>query len=111
MDRPPIDADALRAALGERWPRTEVVAEAESTNADLLADEHAPDRAVLVAEHQRSGRGRLDRSWTSPPRAGLTFSVVLRPAAPVRTWGWLPLRRRGRPARRGDGAGPACRRG
>lgn len=91
MDRAPIDLDALRAALGARWPRTEVVDEVESTNATLARDTAAPHRAVLVAEHQRSGRGRLDRTWTSPPRAGLTFSVVLRPTAPSRTWGWLPL--------------------
>lgn len=91
MQRAPIDGTALRAALGDRWPRTEVVAEDESTNATLVRDTGAPDRAVLVAEDQRSGRGRLDRTWTSPPRAGLTFSVVLRPTAPVRTWGWLPL--------------------
>lgn len=91
MERAPIDSTALRAALGSRWPRTEVVDEDESTNATLSHDTAAPDRAVLVAEVQRSGRGRLDRTWTSPPRAGLTFSVALRPAAPIRTWGWLPL--------------------
>jgi BirA family biotin operon repressor/biotin-[acetyl-CoA-carboxylase] ligase len=56
-----------------------------------MRDEAAPDRTVLVAEHQTSGRGRLDRSWASPPGAGLTFSVLLRPSAPIPTWGWLPL--------------------
>ncbi len=91
MDRPPIDVDALHRRLGDRWTRITVVDEDESTNATLLRDEAAPDRAVLVAEHQRSGRGRLDRTWTSPPRAGLTYSVVVRPDAPIRTWGWLPL--------------------
>ena len=91
MERAPIDADALRAALADRWPRVEVVDEAESTNATLLHDESAPDRSVLVAEHQVSGRGRLDRTWVSPPRAGLTFSVVLRPEPPIPSWGWLPL--------------------
>lgn len=86
-----MDSDALRAAVGTRWPRVEVVAETTSTNADLMRDVMAPDRSVLVAEHQASGRGRLDRSWESPARAGLTFSVVLRPTAPIPTWGWLPL--------------------
>jgi BirA family biotin operon repressor/biotin-[acetyl-CoA-carboxylase] ligase len=87
----PVDADALRSTLGERWPRIAVVDETESTNADLLADEAAPDRSALVAEHQLSGRGRLNRAWISRPGAGLTFSVLLRPQAPIVTWGWLPL--------------------
>jgi BirA family biotin operon repressor/biotin-[acetyl-CoA-carboxylase] ligase len=87
----PIDAAALRAALGERWARVTVVAETTSTNADLLADPTAPDRSALVAELQTSGRGRLDRSWSSPPGRGLTFSVLLRPRVPMLFWGWLPL--------------------
>jgi BirA family biotin operon repressor/biotin-[acetyl-CoA-carboxylase] ligase len=91
VDRAPIDVDALGRRLGRRWAHVDVVAETESTNGDLMADPDAPDHAVLVAEHQRAGRGRLDRSWQSPPRAGLTFSMVLRPSAPIPTWGWLPL--------------------
>jgi BirA family biotin operon repressor/biotin-[acetyl-CoA-carboxylase] ligase len=91
MQRRPIDADALRAAVGERWARVEVVDAVESTNTQLLHDATAPDRSLLVAEHQTAGRGRLDRGWVSPPRAGLTFSVVLRPEPPIPTWGWLPL--------------------
>lgn len=68
-----------------------MVAQTESTNADLVADLRAPDRSVLVAEDQRAGRGRLDRRWSSPPRAGLTFSALLRPSVPLAGWGWLPL--------------------
>lgn len=89
--RPPIEPDRLRAALGPAWSRIQVVAETASTNADLLADGAAPERSLLVAEHQVNGRGRLDRTWTSPPRAGLTFSVRLRPNVPTSSWGWLPL--------------------
>jgi BirA family transcriptional regulator, biotin operon repressor / biotin---[acetyl-CoA-carboxylase] ligase len=46
---------------------------------------------VLAADYQAAGRGRLDRTWVSPPRAGLTFSVLLRPSVPLLHWGWLPL--------------------
>ena len=46
---------------------------------------------MLVAEHQVAGRGRLDRVWTSPPRAGLTVSFLLRPDVPAARRGWLPL--------------------
>jgi BirA family transcriptional regulator, biotin operon repressor / biotin---[acetyl-CoA-carboxylase] ligase len=89
--REPLDADRLRTALGTRWARIEVVEQTTSTNADLLADPRATDRSVLVAEHQSAGRGRFARNWVSPPRAGLTFSVLLRPPMPRAEWGWLPL--------------------
>jgi BirA family biotin operon repressor/biotin-[acetyl-CoA-carboxylase] ligase len=88
---PSLDADHLRRALGPRWQRVEVVERTGSTNADLLADRGAPDRSALVAEHQTAGRGRLDRTWTSPPGTGLTFSALLRPPVPLARWGWLPL--------------------
>lgn len=91
MERLPLDATRLRTALETRWSRVDVVDETASTNADLLADAALPDRTVLVAEHQVAGRGRFDRRWSSPPRAGLTFSVLLRPEPPLTRWGWLPL--------------------
>ena len=48
--------------------------------------------AILVAEEQTAGPGRLGRSWVSPPGAALTFSVLLRPdAIPPTMRGWLPL--------------------
>ena len=91
MERPGLDVDELRDALGGRWAAVEVVEQTTSTNVDLLARPDAADRTVLVAEYQSAGRGRLERSWESPARAGLTFSVLLRPAPPIATWGWLPL--------------------
>ncbi len=92
QSRRPLDADAMTARLAGRW-LVETVAETGSTNADLLAAAAtgAPAGTVLVAELQSGGRGRLGRSWSSPAGAGLTCSVLLRPAPPVPTWGWLPL--------------------
>lgn len=90
--RTTLDRARLESELGPPWSGIEIVDATESTNADLIAA--APTSAagaVLVAEYQRTGRGRLDRRWTSPPRAGLTFSVLLRPSAPASLWGWLPL--------------------
>jgi BirA family biotin operon repressor/biotin-[acetyl-CoA-carboxylase] ligase len=91
---PPLEATELRAALAGLVGDLDVVARTGSTNADLLAaaGAGAPDRTVLVAEQQDAGRGRLDRRWTSPPGAGLTFSVLLRASdVPLARWGWLPL--------------------
>ena len=91
MQRRALDLARLRTALDARWSRIDVVDETASTNADLLADSTAADRTALAAEHQLAGRGRFDRTWTSPPRAGLTFSALLRPTVPIQHWGWLPL--------------------
>jgi BirA family transcriptional regulator, biotin operon repressor / biotin---[acetyl-CoA-carboxylase] ligase len=96
LDRPPLRAAALRRALvpGDGfWADLRVLDSSPSTNADVSAAvrEGAPEGLVIVAEAQTAGRGRRDRSWTTPPRAGLTFSVLLRPSFPAAGWGWLPL--------------------
>src|SRR5580692_2063369 len=96
-ERASLDVAALRAAVvraGGLWRSVDVVPVTGSTNADLLARAAAgePEGAVLVAEQQRAGRGRLGRTWTAPPRAALTFSVLLRPdPVPRARLGWLPL--------------------
>jgi BirA family transcriptional regulator, biotin operon repressor / biotin---[acetyl-CoA-carboxylase] ligase len=90
----PLDAGALRAALVGPWAQLDVVERTGSTNADLLAaaTAGARDRTVLVAEYQEAGRGRMTRSWVSPPGTGLTVSVLLRPVGvPASRFGWLPL--------------------
>jgi BirA family biotin operon repressor/biotin-[acetyl-CoA-carboxylase] ligase len=95
--RMPLDAAALRRAAlrpGGLWRDVEVVARTGSTNADLLARalRGEPEGVVLAAEEQSAGRGRMGRSWVSPPRAALTFSLLVRPAAvPPARRGWLPL--------------------
>lgn len=52
-----------------------------STNdeAKALADADAGHGEVVVAEKQTDGRGRRGRSWVSPPRRNVAFSVILRP--------------------------------
>ena len=96
LDRPPLPAAALRRALvrpGELWTALDVREQTGSTNADVVAAARAgaPEGLVVVAERQTAGRGRLDRRWESPPRAGLAFSVLLRPPVPASRLAWLPL--------------------
>ncbi|MFF4545625.1 biotin--[acetyl-CoA-carboxylase] ligase [Streptomyces sp. NPDC001435] len=98
LDRPPLNTAALRRGLvreGGLWTGVEVVQRIGSTNSELVARAEAgkaTEGAVLVAEEQTAGRGRLDRQWTAPPRSGLFFSVLLDPVeVPVARWGWLPL--------------------
>ena len=97
LDRPPLQATPLRRALirtGGFWTDLDLRQRTASTNADAAtaARAGAAEGLIVVAEGQDAGRGRLDRGWVSPPRAGLTFSVLLRPAGvPMQRWGWLPL--------------------
>ena len=55
--------------------------EVGSTNdvAIAAADGGAPEGFVVAANAQSSGRGRLGRTWASPPDAGLYVSLILRP--------------------------------
>ncbi|MCX5331755.1 MULTISPECIES: biotin--[acetyl-CoA-carboxylase] ligase [unclassified Streptomyces] len=101
LDRPPLNRAALRRGLvrdgghGGLYCDVDVVQRTGSTNNDLVelaVKGEAEEGAVLVAEEQTAGRGRLDRQWTAPARSGLFFSVLLKPAeVPVARWGWLPL--------------------
>ena len=62
------------------YPRT------GSTNDEALrlARRGARHGCVALAEEQTKGRGRLGRSWLSAPGRGLTLSIVLTTALPVR---------------------------
>ncbi|WP_374986099.1 biotin--[acetyl-CoA-carboxylase] ligase [Streptomyces fradiae] len=95
LERPPLNAPALRRALlrpGSLWTSVDLVPGTGSTNTDLAARAASlPEGAVLVAEEQTAGRGRLDRTWTAPARSGLFFSVLLKPDVPARRLAWLPL--------------------
>jgi len=106
LDRPPLSQRGLERALvtpGGFWNRVDLRAETGSTNADAAAAalRGEPEGLVVVAEQQTAGRGRRDRQWTSPARAGLTLSVLLRPgvadaergwpAVPTGAYGWIPL--------------------
>lgn len=79
----PLDIDTLRAARrgarigGDiRWFES---LESTNTTARELAAAGAPEGVVVIAEGQTAGRGRLGRSWVSPPFRNLYLTIVLRP--------------------------------
>lgn len=89
LSRPPLAGPHGGPLRGPAGWRIEVVAVTGSTNTDVAARVRAGEGPglVLVAEQQRAGRGRLDRVWHSPPRAGLQLSAVL--STPPSSW--VPL--------------------
>src|SRR5262245_34102691 len=91
---PPVNADrlpddfaaALAATAAERGvfgARLDYAVEVGSTNdlAAAAADGGAPEGTTFVAGAQTAGRGRLGRTWFSPPGAGLYISTIVRRAS------------------------------
>ena len=65
----------------------------DSTNAcaRILGDAGTAEGAVVVADFQTSGRGRLGRTWIAEPGESLLLSVLLRPRIPIANAGLLTL--------------------
>jgi BirA family biotin operon repressor/biotin-[acetyl-CoA-carboxylase] ligase len=57
----------------------------QSTNdiAKELGDAGEPEGALVIAEEQTAGRGRLGRHWTASPRSSILMSLLLRPTLAV----------------------------
>ena len=77
-------------------PRLVVVDRTGSTNDDVLDGlrddpEAWPTGALLLADHQTGGHGRLGRTWTAPAGTSLIGTFVVRPDPGAGGLGWLPL--------------------
>ena len=68
----------LSGSLGKDLVLYETI---DSTNnaAKLLAKNGAPHGSVVLSRQQTAGKGRLGRSFFSPPGAGIYLSIILRP--------------------------------
>lgn len=64
----------LRGSFGHPYLYVEVCPSTQR----LLGEEHS-EGAVALAEVQTEGRGRLGRTWHSPPGVSLLFSILLEP--------------------------------
>ncbi len=65
----------------------------DSTNLEAMRQAKAgvAEGLCIVARTQTHGRGRLDRSWQSPPDAGLYMSLLLRPRFEINAWPLITL--------------------
>lgn len=79
-----LHADDLLARLPQNITIGRDIRVFEATNStndvvEKLARDGVREGVVVFAEAQTRGRGRLGRTWLSPARKGLWFSVLLRP--------------------------------
>ncbi len=85
IEEEPLAADAITRGLGTRLLARRVVyhARVASTNdiAKQLADAGEPEGTLVIADEQTTGRGRLGRTWVTPPRSSILMSLILRPRA------------------------------
>ena len=83
---PPLDLSIIESRLETRWlgrpsnSANELWDSIASTNtrAKELAALGAPMGTLVLARQQTAGRGRLGRTWESPPDAGIYMSIILR---------------------------------
>lgn len=64
-------------------PRVLPVVSSTNTLLKSMAAEGAPEGLALLAGEQTAGRGRMGRSFYSPPDSGLYMSLLLRPQIPA----------------------------
>lgn len=79
-----------------RWREVSVVEATGSTNADLVARAagepgSALDSVVLIAGHQRAGRGRHARTWQTPPGQLAVSAALAVESGQAPSIGWLSL--------------------
>jgi BirA family transcriptional regulator, biotin operon repressor / biotin---[acetyl-CoA-carboxylase] ligase len=76
----------LQGRLGRPY---RFVEECASTQRLLEAEE--AEGATVATDLQTHGRGRLGRTWETPPGRALLFSVLLHPRPPIALWPELSL--------------------
>ncbi len=99
LDAPPdiwcAEEIMARCPTGVGGPSWEPLLLAETASTSDVAREQAGRNAragfVVAATRQTRGRGRLGRTWESPPAGGLYVSVLLRPDLALREAGRLTI--------------------
>lgn len=96
---PPLTRETIHSTLSTSWlgHRIELFDCLPSTNREAvhLAQAEVEHGTVVIADCQTAGRGRLSRTWFSPPGANIYCSTILRttyPSERFTEWlSWLPL--------------------
>ncbi len=57
--------------------------ESTQTKAHERVAQGAPEGAVILAEQQTAGRGRMGKTWYSPSGKGIWMSMILKPQIPL----------------------------
>jgi BirA family transcriptional regulator, biotin operon repressor / biotin---[acetyl-CoA-carboxylase] ligase len=99
QDSPPLNVQVIERHLNSRSLGRRIVLHdrIESTNREAVALGQAgvEHGTLVLAEAQTAGRGRMGRSWFSPPGVNLYASLVIRTAIDAQRmagWlSWLPL--------------------
>jgi BirA family transcriptional regulator, biotin operon repressor / biotin---[acetyl-CoA-carboxylase] ligase len=76
----------LRGRLGRPYRFVD-----ECASTQRLLDGEEAEGATVATDHQTHGRGRLGRTWETPPARALLFSVLLHPTPPMALWPELSL--------------------
>ena len=84
-----ITTDLKTKQIGKRVHYFE---EIDSTQnfAQQIASDKKENGSIIIAEKQTSGRGRLNRKWTSP-KGGISFSLIIHPKFDVSNSTLIPI--------------------
>ena len=82
-----LSADAIKERLQTSCFGKEFIYLPSTTSTNRVAKEAAQkemqEGTLVITDHQTEGRGRLDRTWWSPPGKDLLFSLIFRPSLTI----------------------------
>ena len=84
-----ITRDLKTQLIGKRVYYFEEIDSTQNFVQNIAADKKE-NGTIIIAEKQTSGRGRLDRKWTSP-KGGIWFSLIIHPKFDVSSSTLIPI--------------------
>jgi BirA family biotin operon repressor/biotin-[acetyl-CoA-carboxylase] ligase len=87
MESDNLSAESIKERLKTSYFGKEVIYLPAITSTNRVAKEAAQkemqEGTLVITDHQTEGRGRLDRTWWSPPGKDLLFSLIFRPVVTI----------------------------